>query len=149
MSEADEYIQQTELLEAFAVSISSNGGEVSPSKSPLMDLQNQLDKPTRSPLTEPMCSSNDAETTEEHATLASSSMPCSPIRQLPETDQQQLEVSSSSKNVPAAATSTLPNRFPFNIRETVDWIIGLVCFLVTAVFSKGAYVVETLAFYPR
>lgn len=89
----------------------STSAESSPAKSPLMDVQNQLDT-SLNPSPEPMCSS-DAITDRP----LSSSMPCSPIRQLPEVDQLVV----SSKNAPP---TTVANRFPFNIRETVDWLMG-------------------------
>lgn len=111
-------------IEICTISSSCNSGEVSPAKSPLMDKQNQPDKsPIRSPLVEPMpmCSGGDAETTTNQPML-SSSMPCSPVRNLPEVDQ--LAVSSSKNQQQTQPTNALANRFPFNIRETVDWIIG-------------------------
>lgn len=120
---------------------SSCSEEILPAKSPLMDKQNQPDKsPVRSPLVEPMpmCSNSDVEsgTNDGRPQLQSSSMPCSPVRHLPEVVDQ-LAVS-SSKNSPqqSSTTTALANRFPFNIRETVDWIIGLVLFC-TVVFSPS------------
>jgi hypothetical protein len=99
----------------FCTQAGTSTGNTSPAKSPLMDVQNQLDGVLdSSPPLEPMCS-DDIDNRPLHT---SSSMPCSPARQLPESVDQ---MAVSSKNAPS---TTVANRFPFNIRETMEWIIG-------------------------
>jgi hypothetical protein len=91
---------------------SCTSGAVSPSKSPLMDKQNQL------------VGLVENETPHQHPTMISTSMPCSPVRHLPEVVDQ---LAVSARNQQPATSSTLANRFP-NIRETMDWIFGYSCF---------------------
>lgn len=100
----------------------------SPAKSPLMDRNNLEDtSPLRSPIgAEPMDTTQVASVSRRLPAIGcSNSMPCSPTRH--ESDH-----SDSATQAPAHInpTGTVSSRFPFNnIRETVDWIIGLVPYL--------------------